>query len=70
MVIPIVCSGRSPSLIIVSIINSTGYTEYFIFENSFICALNCSIVTLVDGYLDTPNLWYINTTAEFLMLLA
>ena len=50
--------------------NSTGIIEYFDFENSFKWASNWSIVTLVDGYLDTPNLWYINTTAEFLMLLA
>ena len=50
--------------------NSIGSTEYFDFENSFKCASNWLIVTLVEGYLDTPNLWYINTTAEFLMLLA
>ena len=32
-------------------------------------SLNCWIVMLVDGYLDTSNLWYIKTTAEFLTLL-
>ena len=27
-------------------------------------------MTLVDGYFDIPNLWYINTTAEFFILFA
>ena len=44
MLIPIVLSGRSPSLIIVSIMNSIGSTEYFEFENSF----KLSILTIMN----------------------
>ena len=68
--IPIVFSGKSPSLIIVSIINSIDFKEYFSLENSFIWASSCSNVTLVVCYFEIPTLCYINTTAEFLMLLA
>ena len=67
---PIVFAGRSPSLIIVSIIKSNDLIVYFSLVNSSIWLLSWSIVTLVEGYLETPNLWYIKTVAEFFTSLA